>query len=334
MPWVRIDDSFAENPKIARLSDSALALWVTGLAYCNRNLTDGFIPRMVGLGQLRFCDGNTLPHISELEEIGLWEKVDGGWQVHDYLEFQPAKADVLAQREKDRRRAAMNADRNLAKRIRARDGDLCRYCGIEVDWRDRKSAKGGTYDHVIPFPKGDESDDNLVVSCRGCNARKGSRTPEEASMLLLPPRTRTDITRRSRVDFGTESSPTSVIPVPVPVPVRDEISDQTDRTVSHGSNGHLPVELASEILERSRAFRLVRKRRRWPEYERILYDWSAELDASGLATAIDVFVKLAKEGYADTPNLLRTACEKVSLGSVTSVETIEDDPDWAKEFRL
>lgn len=72
MTWVRLDDEFGEHPKIAALSDSALALFVTGLAYCNRNLTDGFIPHPVGHGQLRYCDGNTAPPIAELEAAGLW----------------------------------------------------------------------------------------------------------------------------------------------------------------------------------------------------------------------------------------------------------------------
>lgn len=104
---MKLDDGFGEHPKIAQLSDSALALWVTGLAYCNRNLTDGFIPRMVGLGQLRYCEGNALPFIKELEEAGLWAAVDGGWQVHDYLEFQPSRDEVRAERlELSEKRAA------------------------------------------------------------------------------------------------------------------------------------------------------------------------------------------------------------------------------------
>src|SRR5262245_52222748 len=103
MPWVRIDDAFTEHPKVSRLSDSAVALFVAGLCYCNRNLTDGFIPSQVGLGQLRYCDGNAVPVISELEEAGLWEANReanrSGWWVHDYENYQPSRAEVLAERE-------------------------------------------------------------------------------------------------------------------------------------------------------------------------------------------------------------------------------------------
>lgn len=104
MSWVKLDDSFGENPKIAQASDSALALWVTSLAYCNRNLTDGYIPSSVGLGQLRYCGGNPVPAIRELESLGLWETAEGGWYVHDYLHYQLSKDDVLAQRETTRER--------------------------------------------------------------------------------------------------------------------------------------------------------------------------------------------------------------------------------------
>lgn len=102
MTWVRLDDSFPEHPKIARLGDTALAMFVVGLAYCNRNLTDGFIPNQVGLGQLRYCDGNPVPAIRELEKVGCWDKVPGGWQVHDYFDYQPSRESVLKDREKER----------------------------------------------------------------------------------------------------------------------------------------------------------------------------------------------------------------------------------------
>jgi hypothetical protein len=43
---------------------------------------------------------------------------------------------------------------------------------------------GGQYDHIRP--RGPNTIDNLVVACRGCNIRKGSRTLEAAGMTLQP----------------------------------------------------------------------------------------------------------------------------------------------------
>lgn len=72
---------------------------------------------------------------------------------------------------------------DLARRVKARDGSKCRYCGGRVDWSDRKGADGATYDHVDP--RGDSTMANVVVACRKCNNLKGLRTPHQASMDLL-----------------------------------------------------------------------------------------------------------------------------------------------------
>ena len=47
MPWVKLDDGFTDHPKIASLSDSAFRTFVTALCYCNKNLTDGFVPALI-----------------------------------------------------------------------------------------------------------------------------------------------------------------------------------------------------------------------------------------------------------------------------------------------
>jgi hypothetical protein len=124
MAWVRIDDHLDEHPKIAQAGPLGLALFVAGLAYCNRNLTDGYIPRAVALTLLEFShpdhDGNPLPisvtngmqgHditaqdvIDTLLELRLWKTARGGYQVHDYHDYQPTKARVLADRKAARDR--------------------------------------------------------------------------------------------------------------------------------------------------------------------------------------------------------------------------------------
>jgi hypothetical protein len=122
MPWIRIDDHFDEHPKLAAVSPVGWGVWLAGLAYCNRNLTDGFIPYSVaeGIGgswRVRIpvddhtevwtidrgsgMHGETMDTqwvIDLLIGVGLWEEVSDGYQVHDYGDFQPTKAQVLAAR--------------------------------------------------------------------------------------------------------------------------------------------------------------------------------------------------------------------------------------------
>lgn len=125
-----------------------------------------------------------------------------GWlRVEDWAMWQPSpKYDVNGNR-----RQQLHRDPELRDLIRERDGGLCRYCGVEVNWTDRRGSLGGTYDHVDPI--GENTPENLVVACRGCNARKSNRLPDEAGMDLLAPGSRSDLDRSQvgdlvRIDSG------------------------------------------------------------------------------------------------------------------------------------
>ena len=66
------------------------------------------------------------------------------------------------------------------RNLMIRDQYQCQYCGRRPTLRELN------VDHVIPRSRGgQDSWENLVVSCRTCNLRKGRRTPVEASMTLL-----------------------------------------------------------------------------------------------------------------------------------------------------
>ena len=57
-----------------------------------------------------------------------------------------------------------------------RDGYRCGYC----------AAAAVTIDHILPRSRrGQNTWDNTVAACSGCNQRKGDRTPQEAKMTLL-----------------------------------------------------------------------------------------------------------------------------------------------------
>lgn len=62
----------------------------------------------------------------------------------------------------------------------ARDRNQCQYCGRHF------STSELSIDHVLPRTQGGgDTWENLVCSCVKCNARKGGRTPEQASMKLV-----------------------------------------------------------------------------------------------------------------------------------------------------
>ena len=49
MSWIKIDDQFADHPKVLQAGPLASWMYVCGLTYAGRYLTDGFIPA----GQVR-----------------------------------------------------------------------------------------------------------------------------------------------------------------------------------------------------------------------------------------------------------------------------------------
>jgi 5-methylcytosine-specific restriction endonuclease McrA len=79
-------------------------------------------------------------------------------------------------------RAPRVSVRLTRRNLMLRDEFQCQYCARRPSHRDLN------VDHVVPRSRGGEDSwDNLVVSCRSCNLRKGRRTPIEAGMALLKP---------------------------------------------------------------------------------------------------------------------------------------------------
>lgn len=103
MSWVKLDDRFPEHPKVLSAGPVGLAVHVRALCYAARNLTDGFIPTGVvpsltaDLGRVsRAAAASDWPAI--LVSTGLWDAAPGGYQIHDYLEFNPSREKVEAGR--------------------------------------------------------------------------------------------------------------------------------------------------------------------------------------------------------------------------------------------
>lgn len=95
MAWTRIDDKFLMNPKVQSAGVHGMALYLAGLIYCNSNLTDGFIPQSI-LPILYGMAFQTKKDKMEdrLVDLNLWELVEGGYQIHDFLKFNKSKHEI------------------------------------------------------------------------------------------------------------------------------------------------------------------------------------------------------------------------------------------------
>ena len=119
MPWIKIDDQFSDHPKIVQAGPLAGFLYIAGLCYAGRYLTDGFIPR----GQVRklIDTDNVTPLVTALVTAELWDECDGGYQIHDYLEYNPSGEQVKAER-----KAAAARQKAFRERRREANGRIGR----------------------------------------------------------------------------------------------------------------------------------------------------------------------------------------------------------------
>lgn len=94
MTWAKIDDHMPEHPKIVPAGPLALALQVRAICYCARHLTDGFLPALM-VGSLTYDLGNRdWPKVMTDAELWEYDEARSGFIVHDYLDYNPSKAEV------------------------------------------------------------------------------------------------------------------------------------------------------------------------------------------------------------------------------------------------
>lgn len=107
MTWLKVDDSFWSHPKTMMLSADAIALWVRAGSWSCQQLTDGLISdRSLPLF------GAPASAVDELVGVGFWNEVDGGYEFHDWDDYQEKSETVKDRRAKARERMrAVRANR-------------------------------------------------------------------------------------------------------------------------------------------------------------------------------------------------------------------------------
>ena len=96
MVWFKVDDSFYDHPKVFDAPDCAVALWIRAGCWSARNLTNGFVPASL---PARLC-GDPDTAVRDLLRRGLWSRVSGGYQFHDWSDYQPSAEQVSELRRK------------------------------------------------------------------------------------------------------------------------------------------------------------------------------------------------------------------------------------------
>jgi hypothetical protein len=100
MSWARLDDRLSTHPKLLSVWQStpgALGLYFLSISHASCHETDGhidptFVAQMVPNGMRRNV------FVRALVEGGLWRPTLTGWEIHDFLDYNPSHA----QREEER----------------------------------------------------------------------------------------------------------------------------------------------------------------------------------------------------------------------------------------
>jgi hypothetical protein len=121
--WVKLDDHFPDHPKVIAAGPLAAWLYVAGLCYAARLLTDGFIPYAMvpRLVPHRGPKNATSPEAlaERLCEVGLWTMEQSpsgsyGYRIHDYAVYQRSRERVLTERTESTKRVTQWRNKGAA----------------------------------------------------------------------------------------------------------------------------------------------------------------------------------------------------------------------------
>lgn len=198
MSWLKVSDAFAMHPMLLQVmeypkaDDRLLNEFAGFLIRCSTSaaayetdyvITKGMVSTLAG----SYSRNQVLCDLALKIGIFTAMKDPKGRIVYKLIEEEDLVHMILkAERLWRNRRKEDNRNPKLTAPVRKRDGDDCRWCGQRVEWKDRKSHRGATYDHLNPG-QGSTSPEDLVVCCRSCNSARRDDAPSWNRQLLAPP---------------------------------------------------------------------------------------------------------------------------------------------------
>jgi hypothetical protein len=97
MTWANVDDLFPEHPKVLAAGGDAGWLYICGLCFTNRNLTEGHIPKAV---VPRISDRKAPMKLAQrLVDVGLWHDKGDYYVIHDWDKYNENADEVKARKE-------------------------------------------------------------------------------------------------------------------------------------------------------------------------------------------------------------------------------------------
>lgn len=103
MGWARFDDRRAMNAKLRKVGFAAAGLDAAAICQSVADMSDGHVDRST-VEMLAAAHGEKrwLPLVEKLVAAGRWVPNGDGWHIHDFLEYNPSRAEWLAEKAKKR----------------------------------------------------------------------------------------------------------------------------------------------------------------------------------------------------------------------------------------
>lgn len=263
MAWQRGGDTGATYPKLmaARgdkradertINELAGFVWRLSMQAA-AHLTD----YVLDPGTIEMIGGARTPELVRLAcKTGLLTKVPGGHKLIEDPDFIHLRSRAEVERERQQRNDTRLGG-GLVIPVRRRDGDNCRWCGIGVVWRGRKTKRSGEMDHLHPDQLGKVPTTvaDLVVSCLGCNrGRSGNVAEWDATHELLPAPARPNYgtwTAELLTENGYPTSATTSDERPALAVGAEPAPDGVRPATSTSDGADAQPEVASEVDEKS-----------------------------------------------------------------------------------
>lgn len=170
--WSKLDDQIMRNPKVIATNAESLVLYIGAVTHCSGALTDGFVADAIA-GNVALFQTDVAANWQTLIDAGLVERVDGGFEVINYLQYNWTKERADKHRDDGRIRQQNSRARRDAKK---------RGLSQSTSQRDTSSDSDETFARPVPVPVPEQSPSSSAVPATG----KRPQTPqliEKAALL-------------------------------------------------------------------------------------------------------------------------------------------------------
>jgi len=179
-PWARLEIGYLSHPKFLALNANAICLWHEGKNYCDAHHTDGLIPRDA-LRMFRFRGRKALalllascgPKPDGTSYAPLWESHPIGYKMHDYLDHNDCRDEVLARLDDAEDVKALRRIANKERQAKYRAERKARIAALSVT------------PIVTPVTRDNERDSTRDVT-RTCSTPTETETQTETSRVRTP----------------------------------------------------------------------------------------------------------------------------------------------------